>query len=172
MKIPHGMACAAASLALCFLAGCGRDSTSEKSVDEPTAQNRVTAVEPTPAKPAENNAPLQQKIRFNLDKLKDRNYTKTYGEGYIWYTAAEELGEIGKPVVPHLVRKLDTKDPYELKLALYALQLASQDSRVTSLTNGEYVNLVSALDEKDNAKNKEIALHWWNKYKSRLQPVV
>jgi hypothetical protein len=166
MKLRYYLPLASVGLAFCFVAGCGSTPVPQSNVE-----NQVSETRPPQGQIAEN-AEIQKKIRFNLDKLKDRSYTKTYGEGKPWYTAAEALGEIGKPAIPHLIKKLDSKDPYELKLALYALLLASQDSRVTSLTNGEYVNLVSSLDEKDNAKNKEIALHWWNKYKSRLQPVV
>lgn len=107
---------------------------------------------------------IEKKINFNLRKLKNRKYTGTYGDGYTWYTAAEELGQIGKPAVPHLIKKLNTKDRYELKLALYALMLATQDSKVITLTNGEYINLPTVLDAGENSRNRKIALQWWEKH--------
>ena len=88
-----------------------------------------------------NNAQqLQRKLMFiYLDKLKDPNYTSTYGHGYIWYIAAEELGNIGKPAIPYLIEKLNTKDDYERTQTLYALMLAAQHENVKIFTGGEYV---------------------------------
>jgi hypothetical protein len=55
----------------------------------------------------------QNLFSFYLDKLKDLNFTSTYGEGYTWYIAAEELGKMGKPAISYLIQKLDAKDDYE-----------------------------------------------------------
>jgi hypothetical protein len=163
------------ALLICFLVyGCNR---SHQLKDHPS-QNEVASngvstnnsAGSTNSRPKSSKLSLQQRIQFNLGKLKDRSYTDTYGHGYIWYTAAEELGKIGKPAVPHLIRNLDTHDQYELKLTLYALQLATQDTKVKSLTNGEYINLKSATSEEHNAENKRVALQWWEKYKHNFTP--
>ncbi|WP_244270872.1 HEAT repeat domain-containing protein [Thioalkalivibrio sp. ALJ1] len=107
------------------------------------------------------------KIHYYLERLSDRNYTETYGgeeHARTWYAAAEELGGIGEPAVLHLVQYLDSNDPWELKLALYALMLASQDPAVTARTNGDYVRLGTVLDENENAANRAIARDWWQRW--------
>jgi hypothetical protein len=103
-----------------------------------------------------------------MSKLKDPTYTKTYGHGYTWYTAAEELGKVGKPAIPHLMARLDTTDDFERSLALYALQLASQDPVVKEATAGQYMK-VSAWEPKDHPKNVRIARHWWEQWKHLWQ---
>jgi len=110
----------------------------------------------------------KQEMQFYLSKLSDRDYTQTYGHGYTWYTAAEELGQIGEPAIPHLIQKLDTNDPFELKLTLYALLLASQDPAVKAKTGGEYIQVDTVLSEESNTENKKIALSWWKKYRAVL----
>lgn len=107
-----------------------------------------------------------EKIEFYIDKLPDRTFTESYGHGYTWYTAAEELGMIGKPAVPQLIRQLDSNDDYVVMLSLYALQLASQDSAVTEKTGGEYIKLEGTVLSKDsNSLNVQIAKSWWEKHR-------
>lgn len=108
-------------------------------------------------------------MKYYLSKLKDRTCTGKYGDGGTWYTAAEELGVLGEAAIPGLIRKLDSIDPYELNLTLYALLLASQADSVKQKTNGEYVNLEVVLSEEHNGENKKIALDWWKKYGSNIQ---
>ena len=106
-------------------------------------------------------------IEYNLQRLSDRDYTQTYGDGEndkIWYTAAENLGEIGKPAIPHLIKKLDSDDEFEVMLALYALQLASQDSELQAQTGNNYLTLPSVLNPRANTHNRAIALSWWQEY--------
>ncbi len=66
---------------------------------------------------------------YYIFKLKDKDYTRPYGheeEPYTWHIAAEELGQIGKPAIPYLIKNLQTNDAYEKGVTLYALLLASQ----------------------------------------------
>lgn len=107
-----------------------------------------------------------EEIEFYISKLPDRNFTDTYGHGYTWYTAAEELGKIGKPAIPYLMNQLQSDDDYVVMLSLYALQLASQDSRVTEKTGGEYIELEgTVLSKESNDVNINVAYSWWEKYK-------
>lgn len=62
------------------------------------------------------------------------------------------------------MQRLDSDDPWELKLALYALMLASQDPAVTSRTASEYVRLGTVLDTRANAVNRSIARAWWERW--------
>lgn len=107
-----------------------------------------------------------------IRKLPDRDYVQTYGgkeHPRIWYSAAEALGALGKPAVPALVERLDTADPYELKLVVYALMLASQDPLVTAETGGEYLSLDSVLTVETNAENRRRAQVWWQRYRHLWQ---
>src|SRR5687768_2302477 len=103
MKLQYYVPLASIGLAYCFIAGCGTTPAPQNNAENQPAETQST-LEQLP----EDSVKVQQKIRFNLDKLKDRSYTKTYGDGNTWYTAAEELGGIGKPAIPHLIKKLDT----------------------------------------------------------------
>ena len=118
---------------------------------------------------ANENEEMERKVQFYLSKLKDRTCTETYGHGYTWYTAAEELGRIGSAAIPGLIKKLTTRNDYEMSLVLYALMLASQDPAVMAKTGVEYVELTVVLSEKNNSENKEIALAWWQKHKRHFQ---
>ena len=111
---------------------------------------------------------IEEKIEFYLDKLKDRKYTSTYNEGYIWYTAAEELGKIGKPAIPGLIEKLQTQDDYERALALYGLLLATQDDNVKSFTSGEYINVNLDFNKETHPEMVKTAMAWWDKYKDNF----
>jgi len=110
---------------------------------------------------------LQDKTLYYLSKLGDKNYTSIYNNEYTWYIAAEELGKVGKDAIPLLIENLKTKDVYEKSLTFYALQLASQNANVKIFTNGEYINVKSALsfDEKDFNGMDKIVNDWWEKYK-------
>lgn len=98
-------------------------------------------------------------INFHLSKLKDQKYTGTYGHGYTWYYASENLGGIGKEAIPELIEILDTENDFERTQALYALRLASQDPKVTSFTNGEFVEGVG-LAFPGPEKHPEIVKEW------------
>ncbi len=104
-------------------------------------------------------------IFFYLDKLKDRKFTSTYGDGYIWYTAAEELGKMGKPVIPYLIRNLETNDDYERALTLYALLLATQQDNVKQFTKGDYLKTELDFNPKTHPQKLKMAKDWWEKYK-------
>jgi len=107
-----------------------------------------------------------EEIEFYINKLPDRDFTETYGHGYTWYTAAEELGMIGKPAIPHLVKQLQSDDEYVVMLSLYALQLASQDSAVTEKTGGDYIELEgTVLSKESNSGNVQLAESWWNRHR-------
>lgn len=88
-----------------------------------------------------NNASLDEKISFYITKLKDKSFISTYDDGYILYTVVEELGEIGMPAVPNLIKKLDTKNVYEKSLVLCALQLTTKNPNISNQTNGEYIKI-------------------------------
>lgn len=111
---------------------------------------------------------IEEKVEFYLDKLKDKEFTGIYNEEYTWYTAAEELGMIGKPAIPGLIEKLDTQDDYERALALYALLLATQQDNVKSFTNGEYINVNLDFNKDNHPEMVDKALSWWNKYKNNF----
>ena len=138
---------------------------------EPPAPADAAPLEP-PATAADavasESASPGDEIRYYLERLSDREFTETYGgeeHPRTWYTAAEELGRIGAPAIPHLVPYLDSADPWELKLALYALMLASQDPAVTAQTGGDYVRLGTVLDARHNAENRAIARAWWERWR-------
>lgn len=120
----------------------------------------------TSANTAATAPPQHETVHYYISRLPDRLYVKTYGDAENprpWYIAAEALGEIGKPAVPALIARLDSPDPYELKLALYALMLASQDPELLAETGGEYLRLTSVLTEESNAENRQQALDWWQR---------
>jgi len=104
---------------------------------------------------------------FYIHKLKDEDFISTYGGEhlYTWYTAAEELGQIGKSAIPYLMKNLDTKNDYERALTLYALLLASQHENVKILSDGKYINVPLDFDSSTHDDYVEIAKTWWEKYK-------
>ena len=105
-------------------------------------------------------------VSYYMDKLSDPTYVTTYNTDYTWYTAAEALGELGKPSIPALIKRLDTTNPYERSLVFYALLLASQAENVKVFAGNDYIH--THLDFNTNTHNaqKMIALEWWEKYKS------
>ncbi len=107
-------------------------------------------------------------VNIYLEKLKDQSFTGTYGDGYTWYTAAEELGMLGKPAIPGLIEKLESKDDYERSLALYALLLASQHDNVKTFTNGEHIDVNLDFNPDSHPEMIEKAKAWWDKYKDNF----
>ncbi len=106
-------------------------------------------------------------ISYYIDKLSDSSYTTTYNSDYTWYTAAEALGEIGKPAIPALIQRLNTTtNSYETSLIFYSLLLASQAENVKVFAGDDYIQTYLDLDNASHNSQKQIALEWWNKYKS------
>ena len=143
--------------------------TSCSNQKEPESENekeRTTEVSENDPPEVSDELSEAEEIEFYIDKLPDRDFTETYGHGYTWYTAAEELGMIGKPAIPHLVKQLHSDDQYVVMLSLYALQLASQDSAVTKKTGGEYIELEgTVLTEESKSRNVQVAQSWWNRHR-------
>ncbi len=155
-------------LFLCVLLASGISCTNQKSESEAEADNDS----PDESEVSINDHAEQpdtlskaEKIEYYINKLPDRDYTETYGHGYTWFTAAEELGSIGKPAIPYLIEQLQSDDEYVVMLSLYALQLASQDSLITEKTDGEYIKLKgTVLTKESNKENIPIVKTWWDKY--------
>lgn len=145
-------------MAAAALAACDGPDREQSPHNQPTTEN--------PAPPADQAE--QDAVAYHISKLPDRDFVETYGDAdnpRPWYTAAEALGEIGKPAIPALIARLDTPDPYELKLALYALMLASQDPTLKAETGGDYMRLGTVLTEESNAENRRLALEWWERHR-------
>ena len=119
----------------------------------------------TPKDRAPADSSASDQVRFYLSRLKDENYCEPYGKGYRWYIAAEELGRIGKPAIPHLIDRLGTSNEFEKSLALYALRLASQSKEVKIFAGLDYIKTVGSFPYKNLEENEKIALQWWEKYK-------
>lgn len=107
---------------------------------------------------------VNRTVTYYMKKLIDPSYTKTYGHGYIWYTAAEELGRMGKPAIPELIYRIGTPDDYERSLILYALLLASQQENVKAFTGGEYIDVSLDFNPSSHPAMAETAMDWWEKY--------
>ena len=120
--------------------------------------------------PPENWSP-EKKVSYYIRKLPDQSYVTYYGdEGDVdlsdrvtWHTAAEQLGQVGMPAIPTLMGRLDSTDPHERSLVLYALLLASQDDDLRKATKGDYIK-VYAWDPKAHDKNADIAREWWSRW--------
>lgn len=140
--------------------------TNQKEMESENEKERNTEVLKNDQPEVSDELSEAEEIEVYINKLPDRTYTETYGHGYTWYTAAEELGMIGKPAIPHLVKQLSSDDEYVVMLSLYALQLASQDSAVTEKTGGEYIELEgTVLSKESNSRNVQVATSWWNKHR-------
>ncbi|NQT30445.1 MAG: hypothetical protein HQ596_07720 [Candidatus Saganbacteria bacterium] len=113
----------------------------------------------------------KESIAFYLGKLADPNYVSTYGHGYKWFIAAEELGQIGKLAIPGLIKKLDTKNDYERTQAIYALRLAAQHNNVKAFTGGEYVKITSLAFPPPEKHRAVVGAwkSWYEKYKSNWE---
>lgn len=179
------------AILLTLLVGCSALTNIEPIYDTAKDNNIATpAASILPVKPAEDFVPekvsnklvadesdaevlpedltVGEKVEFFLEKLKDKSFTGTYGEGYTWYTAAEELGMLGKPAIPGLIEKLNTKDDYERALTLYALLLATQHDNVKIFTNGEYIDVNLDFDGNNHPESVAKAMAWWDKYKQNF----
>lgn len=144
-----------------LLAGCSSIQGANNS--NPSVSPQATHES---SSPDTESMTTEEKVVYYIDKLKDQSFTGIYGDGFTWYTAAEELGTIGKPAIPALIEKLDTKDDYERTLALYALLLATQQENVKTFTNGEYINVNLDFDVDHHPDMVKTAMEWWDKYKS------
>lgn len=125
-------------------------------------QNRVNEIE------TETTQVETFLVDYYIDKLKDPTYVSIYNHDYIYYTAAENLGQIGKSAIPKLINQLDTPDDYERALVLYSLLLASQDDSVKTFAKNDYMDLSLDFDARNHPADVEIAKKWWNKYKSHF----
>lgn len=153
----------AAVLALCASAAACTNIPS----NAPGQTNSPSPSAPASAAPSATPAP-EGSVSYYIDKLSDKSFIKTYNEDYVWYTAAEELGAIGKDAIPPLIQKLDTTDDYERALALYALLLASQNENVKSFTGGEYIEVNLDFDAATHPEAVAKAKAWWEKYKDNF----
>lgn len=166
-----------ASTLVMLVAGCAGQSTSPdtsaqtvtppSSIEAPSGQEGDLVTDWVP--------PLlvspEEKAAYYVSRLADRRFISRYGDRdnpRVWYIAAERLGEIGLPAVPLLFERLNTSDEYELMLALYALQLATQDPMLMVRTRGDYIQLTTVLDPAANADNVRIARQWWQQYSTKL----
>ena len=104
-------------------------------------------------------------VSYYMDKLSDPTYVTTYNTDYTWYTAAEALGELGKPSIPALIKRLDTTNSYEQSLVFYALLLASQAENVKVFAGSDYIHTHLDFNTATHDAQKVIALEWWEKYK-------
>lgn len=105
-------------------------------------------------------------IDYYIDKLSDPTFTTIYNQEYIYYTAAEQLGQIGKMAIPPLINRLDTTDDYERTLVLYALLLASQNNNVKAFAYDDYIPTYLDFDARNHPQQVQLARDWWDKYKS------
>ncbi|MBZ5488909.1 hypothetical protein HW452_15400 [Halomonas aquamarina] len=168
----------AGCMALAGCAGHQPERTPSASTAEPAAAPASVATPagyPTTGTATDWVPPLytspEEEAYYYVSRLADRRFVSTYGDRAnprIWYLAAERLGEIGMPAVPLLFARLDTQDDYELMLALYALQLATQDPLLMARTGGNYVQLPSVLNASNNADNVQVARQWWQQYAGYL----
>ena len=127
-----------------------------------TLQSRVSEIE------TETTQVETFLVDYYIDKLKDPTYISIYNHDYIYYTAAENLGQIGKAAIPKLINKVNTPDDYERALVLYSLLLASQDDSVQSFAKNDYIQTSLDFDARNHPADVEIAQKWWNKYKSHF----
>lgn len=154
------------------LIGC-TNQTSDKEISE--MKNKVNEI-------IKDNEKLHNQIQelgtetgeilYYICKLKDKDFTRPYGneeEPYTWYIAAEELGMIGKPAIPYLVKNLQTNDVYEKGLTLYALLLASQCDSVNEFTNKDYIKVGLTFSPEEQKEYVKIAEEWWGKYKEYFE---
>lgn len=183
----RGLRVGSALLVAAWLAGCG---TQAPRTVPPSGAAAQQAAQPSAA-PAPVPAPVvagvttteeywlpplfvspEDEAHYYISRLPDRRFVTTYGgpeHPRPWYIAAERLGRLGEPAIPLLVARLDSADAYELMLALYALQLASQDPRLMAQTGGDYIQLDGVLTEGGNAANRVTALAWWQRHGWRWQ---
>lgn len=107
-------------------------------------------------------------VSYYIEKLPDTTYVSLYNIEYTYYTAAENLGQIGKPAIPSLIERLSTDDDYERALVLYALLLASQADNVKAFCGDDYIATSLDFDARNHPAQVKTALDWWEKYKSNF----
>lgn len=105
-------------------------------------------------------------VNYYVEKLHDPTFVSINTEGHTYYTAAECLGELGKPAIPVLIERLNTTDDYERALILYALGLASQADNVKVFCGNDYIPVTLDFDARNHAEAITAAKAWWDKYKS------
>lgn len=105
-------------------------------------------------------------VNYYVEKLHDPTFVSINAEEHTYYTAAECLGELGKPAIPVLIERLDTTDDYERALVLYALGLASQADNVKTFCGNDYIPVNLDFDARNHPEAVTTAKLWWNKYKS------
>lgn len=168
------------------LAGCAGGQRPAPSPIQPDSEAPLTVAQPLPSETGMNTMPVtgmasdwvpplfispEEEASYYVSRLADRRFVTSYG-GYgdrrPYYIAAERLGEIGLPAISLLFTRLNTADQYELALALYALQLATQDPQLMVQTSGEYIQLGVVLDPAYNADNVAIAQQWWQRHSIQL----
>ena len=137
-------------------------SLTELSDNLNTYHNRFTTLE------SELSTTQTLLVTYYMDQLANPNYVTTYNTDYVWYTAAEALGELGKPAIPSLINRLDTTNSYERSLVFYALLLASQAENVKAFAGDDYIHTYLDFDSSNHPAQKKIALEWWEKYKSHF----
>lgn len=161
------------------LAGKKAVPLSVQRFDKPLSRGEVAEIiwrvsVPTHGKPGfsyeDLNTLSADPVAFYVSKLGDKTMVMRYGHGYIWYVAPEELGQIGKPALPALLRALESSDPYVRTQAFYALKLAAQHPSVVSLTGGEYPqgNGEAFPPVSEHASLKAAWDAWYDKYAAIL----
>lgn len=164
-----------------LLVGCkpkNMDNDNDTVTESPEPTSTVEDVVPTDdsqEEPDESDIITlepNEDVEFYIEKLKDKDYVETYGdeeEPSVWYTAAEELGMMGKEAIPYLIQHLKTTtDTYDRGLTLYALLLASQDEGLKAITGGEYIQSGLTFSPEEQDRFTKTALEWWSKYKDKL----
>lgn len=154
------------TIATALLVGCATSHIVVSHIDAPPSNDQHNT-------DSDNQTRAEQlaAVDYYIDRLPDRTYVDTYGgeeHPRPWYTAAEALGAMGIIAIPALIERLDTNDAYELKLALYALMLASQDPALLAETDGDYLRLTTALTQETNEENLRRARAWVQRYQHQL----
>ena len=103
-------------------------------------------------------------VSYYIDHLSSPDYTSIYNEEYIWYTAAECLGRLGKAAIPQLVSRIDTPDDYERTLVFYSLLLASQAEDVKVFAEDNYIDTRLDFDVSTHDEQRQTVVDWWAKY--------
>ena len=154
------------TIATVLLVGCAASHTAVSHVDAPLSNEQHNS-------DSDDHTQAEQRaeVDYYIDRLPDRTYVDTYGgeeHPRPWFTAAEALGAMGIIAIPALIERLDTSDAYELKLALYALMLASQDPALLAETDGDYLRLTTVLTQATNDENLRRARAWVQRYHHQL----
>ncbi|MCP1313565.1 hypothetical protein [Halomonas sp. 707D7] len=160
-----------------LITGCaGRPSTPPPPASE-TVQAPQTAPAPA-AVPAYGKTDIywvpplitspEEQAAYYVSRLSDRRFIAP-GPSGPRYVAAEELGRIGLPAVALLLSRLDSRDEYEVMLALYALELATSDPQLLARTRSDAIELVDPLNPEANARNVAAAKEWQARHPGALE---